>query len=60
MHMDLETLGLMSRPYPWARDQIKGMEICGPIVQFKNHIHIPKSVQKYEGINPHTPKLTHP
>jgi hypothetical protein len=34
------------------------MERCGPRLQPKNHIHIPKSVRKCEGMRLHTPKWT--
>jgi hypothetical protein len=34
------------------------MERWGPKVQFRSHIHIPKSVRECEGMSPHTPKWT--
>ncbi len=47
---------LMLELEPWACDQNKGMERCGPKVQHENHIHTFKSVRECEGLNPHNPK----
>ncbi len=37
-------------------ENIKNMERCKLKVQPTNHMYIPKSVKKCEGMSPHTPK----
>jgi hypothetical protein len=39
----------MSQPSPWARDQSKGLQGCGPRGK-------PGSAKECEGIDPHTPQ----
>jgi hypothetical protein len=46
------TFALGSRP--WQR----GLEGCGPRGSLKVTPHAPRSVRKFEGMNPHTPKAT--
>jgi hypothetical protein len=46
----------MSQPQPWAHDQGKGLQRCGPRVNSGTTFHAPGSVGECEGMNPHTPK----
>ncbi len=46
----------MSQPWPWARDQGKGFQRCGPRVSSWVTFHALGSVGEREGMNPHIPK----
>jgi len=46
----------MSQPEPWARDQDKGLQRCGPRVSPGITFHVPESVRECEGMNSHIPK----
>jgi hypothetical protein len=39
-----------------ACDQSKGLKRCGSKMQPMSHIHIPRTVGEFEGMNPHTRK----
>jgi hypothetical protein len=43
-------------PWPWAYDQGKGLQGCGPRVSPGITFHVCRSVRECEGMNPHTPK----
>ncbi len=43
---------------PWAHNQGKGMERCGPRVQPDSHLYTHENVRDCEGMNAHTPKWT--
>jgi hypothetical protein len=47
---------MMSQPYPWAYDQGKGLQRCGPRVSLGVTFHALGSERECEGMNPHTPK----
>jgi len=46
----------MSQPWPWACDQGKGLQRCGPRGSLGITFHVPESAREREGMNPHTPK----
>jgi hypothetical protein len=46
----------LSQPLPWACDQGKGLQRCGPRVNSGVSFHAPGSAREYEGMDPHTPK----
>jgi hypothetical protein len=48
----------VSQPYPWVRDQGKGLQGCGPKRKPRVILHALGSARECEGIDLHTPKRT--
>jgi hypothetical protein len=48
----------VSQPLPWAHNQGKGLQGCGPRGKPESHIACSRCAKKCEGMNPHTPKWT--
>ncbi len=58
-NLSSHSMHLMSQPQPWARDQGKGLQGCGPKRKLGVTQHTPGSVRGCEGMNPHTPMGFH-
>ncbi len=46
----------LSQFEPWARNQSKGLQRCGPRLSLRVTFHALRNAKECEGMNPHTPK----
>jgi len=51
-------LNVIVATYPWARDQGKGLQRCGPRVNLRVTFHAPGSAGECEGMNPHNSQVS--
>jgi hypothetical protein len=52
----INAIMMVSEPYPWAHNQGKGLQRCGPRMNPGVTFHATRSARECEGMNPHIPK----